>query len=311
MENTPRTPKADTKRRLIETGAKPVLARLPDVSSELLRLRPGKGSGGNQVGYRFDPAQTSDRGARAADGSQPPQSTTLKSELVYAPQSPRPHVFERSRTAERSARLPRRESPVLPRSNPFSIPRRGLLDSLTPALRFMTLVVLFAAAGTWFQLSGTRNQPALENETPKTTADQPASPAPKSTERPAHLPTALGPVGTTPEAKTRVGRSRSSNDFATLRGDIMPIVPSTPHESLNDVATPTFPSLVGAGGGELPRVQTVELPKAGGVAGSGEGGNSGGGNVGGGDAPARSDGVTRPQEVATRVPGFIIAVPSR
>ena len=310
MENTPRTPKADTKRRLIETGAKPVLARLPDVSSELLRLRPGKNSAGNQVGYRFDPAQSTDRGSRAADGNQPPQSTTLKSELVYAPQTSRPHVFERSRTTERSARLPRRESPVLPRTNPFSIPRRGLLDSLTPALRFMSLVVLFAAAGTWFQLSGTRNRPELENETPKTTAEQPAAPANKSTERPAHLPTALGPVGTTPEANTRVGRARSSNDFATLRGDVMPIAPSTPHESLNDAATPTFPSLVGAGGGELPRVQTAEMPRVGGAT-SGVAGGNVSGNVGGGDAPARSDEATRPQEVATRVPGFIIAVPSR
>lgn len=298
MENTPRTSKAETKRRLIETAAKPVLARLPDVSSELLRQRPGNGSTRNQVGYRFDPAQARDPGSRGVDDLQRPQSMTLKSELIYAPQTsrpPQPHVFERGRTSERQARLPRRESPVLPRANPFAIPRRGLLDSLTPAIRFMSLVVLFAAAGTWLQLYGAHKPGDVEHETPKTTAEQPSVPATKTAERPTNLPTAIGPVSTTPESNSRVGRIQG-NDFATIRG-VTPI--AVPEQSMSDVATPTFPSLVGAGGGELPRVQLAELPKTVGAASASN------------DAPASPHEATETPEVAVRVPGFSISVPSR
>ena len=171
MDNASRFPTAESKRRLTELAAKPVLARLPDVSAELLRQRPAAG----RVGYRFDPPENSARGSRIgeADASRVP----LKHELIYSPQTTRtrqPHVFERGRTADRQARLPRRESPILPRSNPFALPRRRMFDSIAPVLRFLTLFALFTAAATWFQVARERNEAMnMPSEPDATTAQDP------------------------------------------------------------------------------------------------------------------------------------------
>jgi hypothetical protein len=260
-----------------------VLARLPDVSAELLRERPAAG----RVGYRFDPPESAERGSRTgeADVSRVP----LRQALIYSPQATRPsqpHVFERGRTADRAVRFPRRKSPILPRSNPFALPRQRMFDSIAPVLRFLTLFALFTVAATWFQVARERNQATSKPAEPgTTTAQEPAAPAAKTADRPAKAPTSAGPVSTTPEAGTRVGRVRENEDFASLRGDILPVIP------MQGGASETMPSLAGANGGALPRLQTTEVEKA---------------EVA--IDPAGTE--TSTPEVAS-LPGFFIEIPSR
>jgi len=244
VDNPSRFTTAETKRRQIETGAAPVLARLPDVSADLPAARAAIKPAAPNLGYRFDPPEASDRGSQTAELGRPAESRTLKSELVYAPQASRalrPHVFDRARTTERPARVPRRESPILPRSNPFAIPRRGILDSILPALRFATLVALFAAAGTWIQHGRFSSQPANESVDSPTTAAEPAAPNTKTADQPVQAPTAVGPVGTTPKAATRVGRVRDNNDFATLRGDVLGAGVGDDPARSGDAARPSQP----------------------------------------------------------------------
>ncbi len=243
-------------------AAKPVLARLPDVSAEVELQRTTKKLAAGGVDYRFDPPQAADRQAPGAEAERYPQSPTLKSELIFSPHASRthqPHVFERSRPAERRMRTPRHASPVLPASNPFAIPRTRLIDTLSPLIRFVTLFALFTAAGTWAQVTGLFGTPARRPaEAPTTTAQEPVNPAAKTADRAGSPPSSAGPARTTPESNTRVGRVRDNDDYAKLRGDI---VPDTISASELGVGSPI---LFGAAGNALPRVQTTELPQDGG-----------------------------------------------
>lgn len=275
-----------------------MLARLPDVTADLPAQRSAKQSSAGKVGYRFDPPQKADHGSRTAVPEQPSEIRNPKLELPNTPQNsrpPQPHVFERGRIAERQPRLPRRESPILPQSNPFAIPRRRLVDSVTPVLRFLTLVALFTAAGTWVQVVGRHSRPESESiEPPKTASQGPTnSSTTKTVDRPAESPTAAGPVGTTPESGTRVGRVRENDDFAAVQKET--------DVAKRSVDAPVFATLdlVGANGGPLPHVQTTE-PAVTGV----------------GDDPARFGDPARDAEAArapeiARLPGFIIEIPSR
>ena len=286
MDNASHTPETDAKRRQGEQSARPVLAQLPDVSAELQQQRAASKPAGN-VGYRFDPPQTSDRGVTRATTERATKYPTLKSQLVYSPHGPqaqRPHVFARG-TADRRTNYPRRESAVLPRSNPFAIPRRSLADSIAPVVRFLTLVALFTAAGTWIQIVKLRNaENARLAEPPATTAHEPGEPAAKTADRFAEPPSASGPTGTTPESNTRMGRARENDDFAKLRGDILPIAPVA-------VATESaFPDLTNANGTTLPRVRTTEPANS--------------------EIESEAATSAAPPEVA-RIPGFSVRTPSR
>jgi hypothetical protein len=77
----------------------------------------------------------------------------------------------------------------------------------------------------------------------------------KTVDRPIHAPTAIGPVSTTPEAGLRAGRERSSTNYATLRGDILPIGPSDTAAA----ETAASPNLGPAGDVTLPHAQTSEI----------------------------------------------------
>jgi hypothetical protein len=164
---------------------------------------------------------------------------TLKSELIYAPRSSRmhqPHVFDRGRKQSRQAATSRRESPVLPRSNPFAIPQRSILDSLAPFLRFATLVALFTAVGIWLQAVAFRSTPTPKtNDTPSTTAQEPHNPATKTAERPGES-TSAGPVKLTPETNLVMGKPRDA-EFATLRGDILPVSETTDDDVVRNPPT--------------------------------------------------------------------------
>ncbi|HEX3598911.1 MAG TPA: hypothetical protein VHU84_02140 [Lacipirellulaceae bacterium] len=170
------------------------------------------------------------------------------------------------------------------------------MDSVLPLLQFATLVALFAGIGTWYQVVQSRNHAVgVPIDNSNSTAQQSATPARKTVDRPIRTPTAIGPVGTKPESGTRVGRVQSSDDFARLRGDIMPY----PSETANaDLAAP---ALVGPG---LPRLQITELPTD-----AAEASN---------DVTRATDSIpsgdatqpTRPSRVAS-VPGFHLETPSR
>jgi hypothetical protein len=234
--------------------AKAVLARLPDVTveTELERTVAKTAAGG--VGYRFDPPQTS-RPQPAASSESRSRSATLRSELIYVPHNARthrPHAFGRERV---NVKPRRRESPILPSSNLFENPPRRLLDSIAPAVRFITLVVLFAAAGTWIQMFGRHGAPpAKPIDPPTTTVDEHVAPATKTAERPATGSTASGPIGITPEANRRVGSVREDHDYARLRGDVLSVPPTA-------YGLEAITADAGGRGSSLPRLQTAEVPQ--------------------------------------------------
>ena len=195
MDKTPRFPATDTERRLA-LAARPVLARLPDVTADLPIQRPATQPSAGKVGYRFDPPQNADFGSRTATPEHVAEVRTPKLRPPNTSQKnrpPQPHVFDRGRSADRQARSPRRESPILPRSNPFALPRRRLVDSFTPVLRFLTLVALFTAAGTWVQVVGRHSRPESESMEPPKTASQPPMSSPGRSIPPAQ-PTCSGSI---------------------------------------------------------------------------------------------------------------------
>lgn len=106
-------------------------------------------------------------------------------------------------------------------------------------------------------------------------------------------------MGTTPESGTKVGRVRENDDFARLRGDILPVKPELSNTS--ELA----PAVVGSG---LPHVQLTELPHAGGNDDSARSEDL----VGSDDLTRASDatGPAGTPEVA-RLPDFLIGTPSR
>src|SRR6476620_2409053 len=187
-------------RRRADAARFPVLARLPDASTEPPAIRSTQLTGPGGVEYRFDPPQQRDTGSQSPAGSQP---------KVGQP----PHVRERVRAIGQRG-IPRGESPVLPRTNPFANPRPRLVDSLAPAVRFLTMVALFTAAGVWFQTFNRHGQPAQAVELPKT-ANQPApAPAKNAADHTVPMPTATGPIESHPEPDARVGRA-GGNGFTS------------------------------------------------------------------------------------------------
>jgi hypothetical protein len=286
MNSASRSSTTDDNRQLAGAACWPVLARLPDVSIDSSTVRPTKQARPGAIEYRFDPPQLTDSALKTSTSSQ----TAIRNPRSAIPRQP--HVFERGRTVGQRG-IPRRESPILPRSNPFSIPRKRLIDSVAPAIRFLTMVALFTAAGIWIQMMGRRTSlPDRPTETPRT-ADQPAV-APANNPLDHHLtpaPTAAGPIESSPKTGARVGRA-DGDDFANRERPAvaMPL-------AIRPTSTP--PHFLVSSGGPWPRVQTTD-PKPAGV----------------GDAPAHDEISEQNREsddsptVAQR-PGFLIEIPTR
>jgi hypothetical protein len=169
-------------------GRWPLLARLPDVSEALPATeRTSQSPSAEALGYRIDPPQVA--GVR---------HNTIRATVAGAPAPS--HILLRHPRIERQARPQQRTSTVLPESNPFSIPRAGLIDTIAPVVRFVTLVVLFAAAGTWFQLIARRNAPATELNAPaKASGPQSQRLLDAPREKSATGSTAAGPLGALPQ----------------------------------------------------------------------------------------------------------------
>ena len=176
-----------------------MLVRLPNVSVEPPDVRTAKPAvpGGNE--YRFDPPQSGERSSPTA------HTKTTASQPAAVPRSPQqPHLFDRRRSIGQRG-FPRRESPVLPSTNPFSNPRPRLLNSVAPAVRFLTMVALFTAAGLWVQMLGKHGTASSNSlEAPKTAAQPHFAPAKSAADATAPAPTATGPIETAPESGARV-----------------------------------------------------------------------------------------------------------
>lgn len=294
MDDASRIPTADT----TPFARWPVLARLIDVSPDLSAPYSTKKTtsiGGTN--YRFDPPQTAD--AKVQPAIQNPSSEIRTGAKTI--RRHQPHVFERGRAADRKSWLQRRESPILPHSNPFSIPGAKLSDSIAPVVRFLTMVALFTAAGTWIQMTGRRASPAIESMEPPRTAAQPTIvPSKDTVDRPVSAPTAAGPLETTPQSGARVGRA-NGDDYSSHNK-------STTATHLADRPAALPPHFLVAGSDGLPQVQTSdEQPTAVGPAGNG---------VSGGIEPSRagnSAGTTKSDETPTVAlhPGFLIEIPTR
>src|SRR5262245_21841348 len=218
MSNLPHGSSSDQNRQLAETSRWPVLARLPHVTTDPLAKRPGMETTSGVTKYRIDPPQVGDSATPA------PTTTGPASRNPSAGMRRQPHAFDRTRVSG-SRTSPGRESPILPRSNPFAIPRPRLIDSLAPAVRFLTMFFLFTAAGLWLQMLGRPEVTPTQTIDLPTTATQPALAPPKNAD--AHTlppPTATGPLEAKPQqpqAGARLGQA-GGNDFAKLEQKVVP-----------------------------------------------------------------------------------------
>ena len=127
----------------------PVLAQLPDVSDRPERdSRTTRTAAAGFVNYRFDPAETA--GPRAARDTNQACEAVAKSASEIDP-------------IRAAIALARRQSSILPDSNPFEIPDRRTHEAWGPLARFLLLVALVSCAGTALLMY--RNAP-IETETP-------------------------------------------------------------------------------------------------------------------------------------------------
>lgn len=221
----------------------PVLVRLPNVTVEPNAGRPSSSSmpGGNE--YRFDPPQSTSHSNQAA-------SNHSSSSHSHAVSTPQPHLYDRRRAiGERG--FPRRESPILPNTNPFSNPRPRLIDSVAPAVRFLTMVTLFTAAGIWIQMAGRHAASSVRSsETLKTAAQPELTPAKNVGDRTAPAPTATGPIQSAPEPGARVSQT-DREDFAVRENSAAGPVP-TGHPTV------TPPHFLISAGSNVPRVRVAD-----------------------------------------------------
>jgi hypothetical protein len=218
-------------------GHWPLLARLPDVSEALpVTERLIQAPSVEPFGYRIDPPQAA--GAR---------HHAIRATVAGAA-SP-PHSLPHRPRMERRPRPLRQTSPVLPQSNPFTIPRPSLLDTIAPVVRFVTLVALFAAAGTWFQLVARRNAPASKPDVPtKTSVRQPIQATEAPREKSASQSTAAGPLGAT-------ARRAITNNQAGY--------PTAVANSTSTKVVAAQAELAADSGVTLPRLRTAERADAG------------------------------------------------
>lgn len=287
MSNVPHGWTTDEGRRTTDATRWPVLARLPDAPADALTGRLAKPIVPGGVEYRFDPPQPSDSAARTP-GSAP------------AAISQKPHMYERGRPMGQRG-FPRRESSILPRSNPFSNPRPRLVDSVAPAVRFLTMVALFTAAGIWIQMLGHHAPaPTRSIEPPKTAAQPTVAPAKNANDHTVPAPTATGPIETQPASGARVGRAEG-DDFASQKTSAAGPVPT----GGPTVTPPHF--LISSG--SVPRVRVSDSAPAASADGSAQGTTAGASSTTTDELTdsAESDG----SPAVARYPGFFMDLPTR
>jgi hypothetical protein len=236
LNKPPSNPKSKSNRR-DEIGVQPELARLPDVTTPPpAQDHTGRAAAAGFVDYRFDmPAGTEEAESRPRLRLQPP-------------------AFRRSAPGERRSRPFGVPSRALPESHPFAFPTTSTIERLAPAVRFLTLFLLFTAIGT-FVLSTTRNgadQPEQENA--------PSAAAPAGIEQKLE-PTTIEehPTIATPKAFGPLGANvhEPAEEPATTEEFELP-----PPTAESTASTERLPSLESADGEPLPKVQTTEMTSA-------------------------------------------------
>ncbi len=235
MSNVPRGWAAEDARRVADPARWPVLAQLPDASASSLPERFAKPTVLGSTEYRFDPPQAQPNETQAAGATRAAAS--------------QPHMLESHRRMGQRG-IPRRQSSVLPHSNPFSNPRPQLLDSLAPAVRFLTMAALFTAIGVWVQMLG-HHAPAKQPAELHTTETRPnIAPQKNADNHPAPAPTATGPIETQPKSGARVGRVEG-DDFALNKNSSAGPVPTG-----GPAVSP--PHYLISSGNQLPRVRVSD-----------------------------------------------------
>jgi hypothetical protein len=273
--STPKSSSTSASGRRGAGGNFPVLARLPDVSEQLPTPRSSRAAAAGFADYRFDPP------AGAED------------KPAHTRQAARPHVFQRPPQSDYHTRVAR-QSPILPDSDPFSIPGTSLQERLAPVARFLMLFLLFTAVGTTAMMLSGRRQKAVESNTPRPRSVTPATaashqrlePAPTTDEPLSDPLTAIGPLGKEPKPA---------------------VAAECPLPKLQNPPTSAELRLAAANGGSLPQVQTSDPPRA--VQGSLDPASV----VRGSPDPAppkAQDEAGSPPAVAN-LPGYILQSPSR
>ena len=222
----------------IIAGKWPVLARLPDVAADA----PTRGQSPKILAhadahdYRFDPPQ-----ARSLhhphDGDHPP-------------------------------RVIRRESPILPRTDPFAIPSPGVMEKFGPIVRLVLLIALFTAAGVILLAGGNDQQPSVREKTSAetTVTKQSLEPTAVFAEASAATSTAAGPA-LVPDS-SEVETTQAAVDLSDVVDDAAPGAVQASGGAAEAAGHPypqtAWPSaaLPDAGHGALPQVQTTDPPQA-------------------------------------------------
>ncbi len=218
-----------------------VLARIPDVADHV--QRPAISSLTQKVGsgpleYRFDPPQVTRR-VHTTPAARPTEaaagfSTSATSSATRTKRAATTPTYERIDQPVSRTRSGGRSS-ILPSSDPFEIPARGLTSTLAPAIRFAMLVALFTAAGTSVLLM--RNSHSRAPEANKAKPDvivKRATITPSTTEPGVTLPTAVGPLGSAAHQKRVMSTkptTQSSTPFSMTTLD-------TTHEDNEQSVTP-------------------------------------------------------------------------
>jgi hypothetical protein len=207
-----------------------------------------------------------------------------------------PPAFKRPARNEHRLR-PARSSRALPDSNPFAIPATSMIERLAPVARFLTLFLLFTAIGT-FVLSTMKDrpsQPPHDHILPPTEVpgvQERLEPTFRDDHPTIATPKVFGPLGASAnvdfnKAADETVKGIEIESTATLEAAQNPSFPESGEGegplSIGDTLTPQpsftgsesnlqshsgdptasterLPTLVGADGGPLPRVQTTELP---------------------------------------------------
>ena len=221
-------------------GKWPVVARLPDVSDDApSRSQSTRKSANTAHDYRFDP----------------PQARSLR------------HTHD----GDHAPRANRRQSPILPRSDPFAIRGASMMERLGPVVRFVLLVALFTAAGVILLAGGKNAQPSAREKSSAeaTVTRQKLEPAAMVVDASTSAATAAGP---TTIADSLVDRdSADSPDTDELNAptnkptpDDAQVQRGASEDAMSPYPETGWPQAAFPEGGHsaLPQVQTTDAPGA-------------------------------------------------
>jgi hypothetical protein len=222
-------------------GKWPVVAQLPNVADDTPSRSQSPKSLANidAHDYRFDP----------------PQARSL-----YHPHD-----------GDHPSRASRRQSPILPSSDPFAIGGASTLEKLGPIVRFVLLVALFTAAGIIMLAGGNNHEPAVREKasTESTVTRQSLEPVGTVVEASASAPTAAGPTSMPDKSGDEI--AAHDPDAAELKNEIDEPAPEAVHarDDAAEAARHPYPEtawpaavMPEAGQSALPHVQTNDPPQA-------------------------------------------------